>query len=40
LQAGDAPLLRQTALQPGQPLARKTPLSRRTPLARGRSSGS
>jgi hypothetical protein len=40
LQAGDAPLLRQTALRPGQPLARKTPLTRGTPLARGGNSRS
>jgi hypothetical protein len=39
-QSGDAPLLRQTALRPGKPLARKTPLTRRTPLARGKSSRS
>jgi hypothetical protein len=38
LPAGDAPLLRQTALRPGKPLARKTPLTRRTPLARGKNS--
>jgi hypothetical protein len=37
LEAGDAPLLRQTALRPGKPLARKTPLTRRTPLAKGKS---
>jgi hypothetical protein len=40
LQAGEAPLLRQAALRPGRPLARKIPLTRRTPLARGRSSRS
>ena len=37
-QAGDAPLLRQTAFPQGKPLARKTPLTRRTPLARGKNS--